>query len=63
MKRLPFIALDIYENFCQGKFVVKHTIGQFKSVGVGMALEKNNKLHTKKLKDYKACNNQLTKRA
>ena len=39
MKLLPVKALDIYENFCLGKFVVKHTIRQFKSGGVDMALE------------------------
>ena len=39
MKQLPVTAPDIYANFCQEKFVIKHTIGQFKLVGVDMALE------------------------
>ena len=39
MKRLPATAPDIYESFCEGKFVVKHTIGKFKAVGADMALE------------------------
>ena len=39
MKRLPATAPDIHESFCEGKFVVKHTIGKFKAVGADMALE------------------------
>lgn len=39
MKRLPVTAPDIHENFCRGKFVVKHTIWRFKSVGADIALE------------------------
>ena len=39
MKRLPVTAPDMHNKFSEGYFVVKHTLGKFKSVGADMALE------------------------